>query len=146
MADDVIEFRIDTGRYYSLDHIWFLKIEDRYTIGISDFLQAELGEILRIDMPNSSQNETDTDAHWKVETGDDLIAIISSKDKITFAAPFSADVVEVNGEVVNNPEIVNDDPYGDGWLMILKPHDGPPEEGLLESDEYMDALDELFED
>ena len=101
-------------------------------IGVSEFLLAEVGDVLRIILP-------DQDA--ELDEGQDLFSLWTADEKITFSAPFSGMVVEVNGEVESNPELANDSPYDLGWILILDPHVAT-QDVLLEAEEYIDHLAE----
>ena len=133
--EDFVEIRVDHRRTYTLDHMWLQQKGDRYTVGISDFLAHEIGEVLRVILPH---------ADTEVEGGEDLLALWTTERKMPFVAPFPGTVVEVNGEVEANPELVTHDCYGDGWLVIFEAHGHEPE-GLLEPGEYVEAIEELLE-
>ena len=132
MDEDIIEFNIAHNRMYSTDHLWFQDKDDRWMIGVSEFLLAEVGDVLRIILP-------DQDA--ELDEGQDLFSLWTADEKITFSAPFSGMVVEVNGEVESNPELANDSPYDLGWILILDPHVAT-QDVLLEAEEYIDHLAE----
>jgi len=163
---DYIEFKIVEGRKYSKEHLWFEvvdKDEHTFKIGISDFLQADLGEIVRVILPQRhdvaefSMEDFDNDDEPDVgngakdagPTGDEvaegetLVTLRSADESLVIESPFSGHVIELNGEVEDTPELVNDDAYGDGWLMIVRPHDFEPEEELLEPDEYLEHLHDV---
>jgi len=166
MADDYIEFKIIEGRKYSKDHLWFELVDEKkhtYKIGISDFLQADLGDIIRVILPqrhdvteftsedfNSDEDPSDAGNGAKdagptgdeMAEGDTLVTLRSIEVSMAIESPFSGHVVELNGEVEDAPELINDDAYGDGWLMIVRPDDFDPEE-LLEHDEYLEHLHEV---
>lgn len=132
MDDEVMEFGIAHSRKYSRDHLWYQEKDDRLVIGISDFLAADIGEVLRIILPH---------AETEVDEEQDLFSIWTAEEKFTFPSPFAGEIAEVNGEVEINPELVNDSPYDLGWIIILDPHDVDME-NLLEPDEYVDFLAE----
>ncbi|MBA88830.1 MAG: hypothetical protein CMB16_06160 [Euryarchaeota archaeon] len=132
MDDEVMEFGIAHSRKYSRDHLWYQEKDDRLVIGISDFLAADIGEVLRIILPH---------AETEVDEEQNLFSIWTAEEKFTFPSPFAGEIAEVNGEVEINPELVNDSPYDLGWIIILDPHDVDME-NLLEPDEYVDFLAE----
>ena len=127
-----MEFGIAHSRKYSRDHLWYQEKDDRLVIGISDFLAADIGEVLRIILPH---------AETEVDEEQNLFSIWTAEEKFTFPSPFAGEIAEVNGEVEINPELVNDSPYDLGWIIILDPHDVDME-NLLEPDEYVDFLAE----
>ena len=165
MSDgDYIEFKIVEGRKYSKEHLWFEvvnKDDHTFKIGISDFLQADMGDILRVILPQRhdvtefSEYEIDDDSATgngakdagptgdEMAEGETLVTLRSEDLSLAIESPFSGHVIELNGEVEDAPELINDDAYGDGWLMIVKPHDFEPEEELLEPDEYLEHLHEI---
>lgn len=132
MDDEVMEFGIAHSRKYSRDHLWYQEKDDRLVVGISDFLAADIGEVLRIILPH---------AETEVDEEQNLFSIWTAEEKFTFPSPFAGEIAEVNGEVEINPELVNDSPYDLGWIIILDPHDVDME-NLLEPDEYVDFLAE----
>tara|TARA_B100000989_G_scaffold170070_1_gene127343 strand:- start:58647 stop:59048 length:402 start_codon:yes stop_codon:yes gene_type:complete len=132
MDDEVMEFGIAHSRKYSRDHLWYQEKDDRLVIGISDFLAADIGEVLRIILPH---------AETEVDEEQNLFSIWTAEEKFTFPSPFAGEIAEVNGEVEINPDLVNDSPYDLGWIIILNPHDVDME-NLLEPDEYVDFLAE----
>lgn len=136
MADEeFVEIRVDHRRKYSLEHLWFQEKDDRFTVGISDYLAGEIGEVLRVILPH---------AETEVEEGQDLLAVWTAERKVAFTAPFPGTVAEVNGEVEATPELVSNECYGDGWLIIFEAHGAEPE-GLMEPEEYIEAIEELLE-
>ncbi len=132
MDEEVMEFGIAHSRKYSRDHLWYQEKDDRLVIGISDYLAADIGEVLRVILPH---------AETEVDEEQNLFSIWTAEEKFTFPSPFAGEVAEVNGEVEINPELVNDSPYDLGWIIILDPHDVDME-NLLEPDEYVDFLAE----
>tara|TARA_B100001750_G_C15504040_1_gene599143 strand:+ start:220 stop:732 length:513 start_codon:yes stop_codon:yes gene_type:complete len=163
--EDFIEFKIIDDRQYSKDHLWFMKLESDedigalYKIGVSDFLQAELGDMIRVVLAQpASVDEYDEFSNEDIEpdqvgTGardagasghevlsDETLATLrTSSGRHVIDAPVACRVVELNGEVEDSPELVNDDPYGDGWLMNIRP-DGLDEDELLSPEEYLEHL------
>ena len=132
MDEEVMEFGIAHSRKYSRDHLWYQEKDDRLVIGLSDYLAADIGEILRVILPH---------AETEVDEEQNLFSIWTAEEKFTFPSPFAGEIAEVNGEVEINPELVNDSPYDLGWIIILDPHDVDME-NLLEPDEYVDFLAE----
>ena len=133
MDEEVMEFGIAHSRKYSRDHLWYQEKDDRLVIGISDYLAADIGEVLRVILPH---------AETEVDEEQNLFSIWTAEEKFTFPSPFAGEIAEVNGEVEINPELVNDSPYDLGWIIILEPHDLDLEL-LLDPDEYVEYLAEL---
>ena len=164
--DDVIEFQIIEGRKYFKTHLWFHHLEsdeetgDLYKVGITDFLQADLGDLIRVILPQptaiddfnfqpeegkeqlgTGAKEAGVTGH-ELHIGDALVTLRTTEERWVIETPFACNVVELNGEVEDCPELVNEDPYSDGWLLNLRPHDLDPED-LLEPDEYLELLSEF---
>ena len=102
-------------------------------VGISEFMGVEIGEVLRVILPQ---------AETMVDEGQDMFSLWTGDEKIAFTAPFSGTITEVNGEVEINPDLVNDSAYDHGWIIIIEPHEMNLE-NLLDPDEYVEFLAEL---
>jgi len=128
---------IPAGLKYSKDHEWVVAEDSVATIGITDFAQDQLGEIVFVELPGVGD---------KISKDDTFGAIESVKAASDLYAPISGVVVEVNQELPESPEIVNEDPYGDGWLIKIKIGDAAELDDLLDSDEYEELVAEEKED
>lgn len=96
---------------YTEEHEW-LKIEDDVcTLGITDYAQGELGEVVYVDLPEAGDS---------FDAGESFGAIDSSKTSADVYTPFAGEVVEVNSELEDAPELVNEDPHGKGWLIKIR--------------------------
>ncbi|MGN6179108.1 MAG: glycine cleavage system protein GcvH [Mucilaginibacter sp.] len=112
---------------YTKDHEW-IKIEgDKATIGITEFAQRELGDIVYIDIPSVGKEVAKEDVFGTVE------AVKTVSDLFI---PLTATVDEVNSLLDKQPELVNSDPYGDGWMVKVTLADAGDNAGLLSADEY----------
>ena len=131
--EDILEFTIAHRRKYSIEHLWYQEKDDKVTVGLSDFLAKDVGEVLRVILPHA-EDEFDED--------DEMFSIWTADEKLSFRAPFSGVVSEVNGEVEISPDLVNESAYDLGWLIIIDPHHLDMEI-FLEPDEYVEALAEL---
>jgi len=119
-----------SDRRYSKEHEW-LKIDgDSATIGITDYAQEQLGDVVYVDLPAPGATVTQFEKMGEVES------VKAVSDLFT---PASGEVLEVNQAVVEKPELVNSDPHGAGWLVRLRLSDVSEADKLLSSDEY-DAL------
>lgn len=112
---------------YSKDHEWIRVEGDEAYIGISDFAQSELGEIVFVDV--DSVGET-------LDAGEIFGSIEAVKTVSDLVIPVSAEVLEVNEELEDAPELVNEDPYGKGWIIKVAIKDASELDTLLSSDEY----------
>jgi len=119
--------------YYSEDHEWIREEEDYLLIGITDFAQEELGDIVFVELPEVDE-EFDKDDSFGV-----LESVKAVSD--TFI-PISGRVIEVNEDLIDNPELINDDPYGDGWLIKVEPADDSELDELLSAEEYAEFIEE----
>lgn len=105
-------YEVPEDLYYSTDFIW-VKIEgDKVRIGLTDFAQKRLREIVYAELPDAGTTVTQGDACGTVES------VKAVSDVVT---PVSGTIAEVNQEVLSKPELLNDDPYNTGWLLILTP-------------------------
>lgn len=119
--------------YYSEDHEWIREEEEYLLIGITDFAQEELGDIVFVELPEVDE-EFDKDDSFGV-----LESVKAVSD--TFI-PISGKVIEVNEDLIDNPELINDDPYGDGWLIKVDPADDSELDELLSAEEYAEFIEE----
>jgi glycine cleavage system H protein len=99
---------------------------------ISDHAQAELGDMVFVELPEPGMSYSQGDACAVVE---------SVKAASDIYAPLSGEVVEVNESLEDDPGLVNTDPYGDGWLFRIEPSDESEIDDLMDADEYSDSLD-----
>ncbi|OFR40309.1 glycine cleavage system protein GcvH [Porphyromonas sp. HMSC065F10] len=112
---------------YTQDHEWILVEGDQVTVGITDFAQQELGDIVFVDV--DSEGST-------VEGGEAFGSIEAVKTVSDLIAPCTIDVEEANAELEDAPELVNQDPYGKGWIIKGKVADAGAIEGLLSAADY----------
>ncbi len=121
------EAKAPEGRNYTKSHEWWTADGDRVTVGITDHAQSELTDIVFVDLPASGK---------AVQGGTSMLALESVKTVADVYAPADGVVVEANGELKNHPELVNQDPYGKGWLVRLKLSGTPPADQRLTAEEY----------
>ena len=112
---------------YSSDHEWVRVEGDRVRIGITDFAQDNLGDVVYVQIP-------DVDA--AVAAGESFSEIESTKSVSDIYAPVAGTVVEVNADLEATPELVNQDPYGEGWLCVIQPSDMAQLDGLMDAAGY----------
>jgi glycine cleavage system H protein len=123
---------------FSQDHLWARLEEDgRVTIGITDFLQEELGEIYNFRLPEEGDEIIKDEAFSLVE---------AQAGKEDLLAPLSGEIVDVNVELADVPELANEEPYEDGWLLRLDMTAPNEFDELLTEDEYEEFLKEEEED
>jgi len=118
---------------YHKEHTWAKVSGKKATIGITDYAQESLGDIVYVDLP-----ETDVE----VSANTELTEIESTKANSAVIAPVSGTVIDVNENLSDSPEIINDDPYGKGWIVVIE-MDNPAElEDLMDADEYEAYIEE----
>ena len=112
---------------YSPDHEW-VRVEDgRARIGITDYAQDALGDVVFVDVPEVGAT---------VERGATVSEVESTKSVSEIYAPIGGTIVEVNADLADNPQKLNDDPYGDGWIFVIEPADGSHLGELLDAEGY----------
>lgn len=125
---------IPKGLKYTKEHEW-VKVEgDVATVGITDYAQEQLSDIVYLELPSLGT---------KVEQTKSLGTIEAVKAVTDIYAPVSGEVAEVNEEVKNSPGTMNQDPYGTGWVVKLKVSDSKELDSLLSSEEYEKLLGEM---
>lgn len=111
---------------YTETHEWVRKDEDTFTIGITDHAQTMLGDLVYVELP-----EVET----SLDSGQECAVVESVKAAADVYCPIPGEVVEVNDAVIENPQLINEDPYGKGWLIRVRPHD-QISANFLNADEY----------
>jgi len=130
------EYEVPEGLLYTRDHEW-IKVEGNViTIGVTDYGQKKLREVVYVELPTIGQ---------KVEEGEAIATLESVKASAEVYTPASGRVIEVNSKLVDSPELVNDDPYGDGWIAKIELEEERGFEDLMEPDEYRKYLEDLEE-
>ncbi len=118
---------------YHKEHTWAKVKGKKATIGITDYAQESLGDIVYIDLP---------DIDIEVDANTEITEIESTKATSAVIAPVSGTIIEINDKLADSPEIINEDPYGKGWIAIIE-MDNPSEvDGLMDADEYEGYIDE----
>ncbi|MCX7815895.1 MAG: glycine cleavage system protein GcvH [Syntrophales bacterium] len=116
---------------YSREHIWVRVEGDLATIGITDYAQEKLGEIISIELP-----EVDSE----VERDEPFGTIESHKASLELISPLTGDVVSVNEDVLEDAGIVSSDPYDTGWMIVVEMRDPDELDDLLDAQEYHDYI------
>lgn len=112
---------------YTKDHEWVRIEGGRVTVGITDYAQDALGDVVFVQLPELGS---------EVGQGDSFVEVESTKSVSDVYAPVAGRVVEVNNGLVDAPERLNEDPYGEGWICVLEAGDGDPTGGLLDAEAY----------
>jgi glycine cleavage system H protein len=116
-----------TDRVYTEDHEWVRLEGEHCVIGITDFAQHELGDVVFVELPELGRQVT---AHSEIGT------IESVKAVADLFTPIAGEVVAVNALTTDTPELLNEDPHGQGWLVRLRPNDPAALEGLMDAAAY----------
>jgi len=118
---------------YSEEHEWVKKEDDKVRIGITDFAQSELGDVVFVELPEVGDDLEEDEPFGSVE---------SVKTVSELYAPVSGKVVEVNEELEDSPEFVNESPYDKAWMIVLEPSDESEMNELLSDKEYQEFVEE----
>lgn len=116
---------------YTKEHEWARLSDGRVTVGVTDYAQDALGEVVFLELPEIDADVSKEDAFGVIE---------SVKAANDLFAPVSGRVVEVNGTLVESPEMVNTDPYGEGWLIAVEPSDLAELDDLMTAKEYAEYV------
>ena len=118
---------------YHKDHDWARIEDDEAVLGITWFAQDALGELVHYEPPSVGDTIAKDSPYGEVESVKAVSDVI---------APLSGEVLEVNQKVVDEPETVNEDPYGDGWLVRIRPSEPTEVDSLLDADAYRQVVAE----
>lgn len=116
---------------YTKDHEWARAEGDVVYIGITDYAQGELGEIVYVDVTTEGETLNAEDVFGSIE------AVKTVSDLML---PLEGEVLELNPALEEHPELVNEDPYGQGWIIKLKPANVEDLDGLLSADDYIKLI------
>lgn len=117
---------------YTKEHEWIRDNGDgTATIGITDFAQGELGDIVYVELNDTGESYGQDDVFGTVE---------AVKTVSELFMPVAGEVVEINEELENEPELVNEDPYGKGWMVKIKPDNPDDLNSLLSADDYEQVI------
>ena len=113
--------------YYTKEHEWVSVEGDTATIGITDFAQGQLGDVVFVEVPEAGR---------KVSRGGDAAVVESVKAASDVYSPVGGEVIEGNQALVDDPALVNSDPEGEGWFFKLRLEDTAEVNDLLNADQY----------
>lgn len=118
---------------YSKDHEW-ARVEDggRVRVGITDYAQDALGDVVYVDVPSVGTTVKADDTFSEVE---------STKSVSDIYAPIDGTIVEANADLADNPERVNEDPYGEGWIVLIEPSEPAQVDALLDAAAYQALIE-----
>lgn len=118
---------------YSKEHEWVRQEGNRVRVGITHYAQQELGDVVFVDLPQEGSI---------LHAGEAFAVVESVKAVSDIYAPVSGRVVEVNQELVDRPELINEDPYGAGWIAVLEMENPAELEELLDAAGYRELIQE----
>jgi len=127
------EYKVEEGFYYTKEHEWAKKVDDgNVLVGIADYAQAQLHEIVYVELPEMNAEVGQMEAVGAVE---------SVKAVSDFYCPVSGKVIEVNESLLDAPEKINEDPYGEGWIAKIEPTNLEGDiENLMNAEAYSEFL------
>jgi len=128
----VKDYTVLTDRLYTETDEWIKVTDDVAVVGITDYAQKKLKDIVGIELPEVGK---------KVKKGETIGVIESIKATADVYAPISGEVVEVNEKLLDSPELINNDPYGDGWIVKIKIEDKSELDKLLKPQEYANKIE-----
>jgi glycine cleavage system H protein len=135
-ADKFI-FRVKKGLLYSRDDVWIDVSEGGVTLGITDFFQRQGGDIIFIELPEMGR---------KVDRNDGVAQFESIKALFHVYSPIEGSITDVNSELMDRPELINEDPYGKGWILRLSPTNIERESKTLHAPEqYFELMKEKIQ-
>jgi glycine cleavage system H protein len=118
---------------YHKEHTWVKVSGKKGTIGITDYAQDALGDIVYIDLP-----EVDT----SVEANNEISEIESTKATSSVIAPVSGKIIKVNEDLSESPEVINEDPYGKGWIAVMELENPDEVDDLMDASDYEKYIEE----
>ena len=134
----VNDVEVPEGLYYTKDHVW-LKVEDgKCKVGIADHAQKQLKEVVVVDLLDEGDELSQGDSFGEVE---------SVKTVSDLLAPISGIITEINGELEDSPELVNESPYDEGWMVVVKPSNLDAElANLMTFDDAVEFYEEVVKE
>lgn len=119
---------------YTKEHFWIYLEGNKAKIGITDFGQKELGEIVSIELPEKES---------QIKIFEELGIIESTKTVSSIRSPFTGKIINVNEDLLDTPEVINEDPYNQGWIVIIQLQEESEKERLLSPQEYKSFLEKI---
>ena len=117
---------------YTVDHEWVMIEGERAKVGITDYAQDALGDVVFVDIPELGK---------RVTVGETVTEVESTKSVSDIYAPLEGEIIEINQELDDSPELLNGDPYGEGWIFILELSETTSIESLLSAKDYRELVE-----
>ena len=127
---------VPEGLKYSKEHEWVLVEDQIVTVGITEYAQEELGDVVYVELPEVGE---------KMVKDDPFGAVESVKAVSDLYAPISGAVLEVNDSLPDSPEMINEDPYGDGWMIKVEMSGEEDLSDLMSAEEYAEYVNQQKE-
>ena len=131
---EIGELNLPDDLRYTESHEWVKTEGDRVRVGISDYAQDQLGDIVFVEVPQVGNT---------FEKGQEFGTVESVKAVAELYMPLGGEIFSVNRGLEDSPELVNKNPYGDGWMIEIKPSDAGEQETLMTRDSYLKMLKEI---
>ena len=131
MSKEISELNLPDDVKYNEEHEWARLEGENLKIGITDYAQDQLGEIVFVEMPEVGDT---------FEKKEELGSLESVKAVSEIYMPVGGEIVSINVELGDTPELVNEDPYGQGWIIEVKPGDRTDLDSLMNKDTYLEML------
>ncbi|WP_029519968.1 glycine cleavage system protein GcvH [Persephonella sp. IF05-L8] len=128
------DFKVVDGLYYTKEHLWVKVDGDDAVIGVTDYGQHQLGDVVYVELPQVGS---------EVEAGDKIASVESVKAAIDIYSPLTGKILSVNEDLKEDPSLVNVDPYGDGWIAEIQMSDPNELEDLMTADDYRAYIQEV---
>ena len=128
---DINKITLPDDLYYAKSHEWVRKDTDQVTIGISDYAQDQLGDVVFVELPEVGAC---------FQQGDELGSVESVKAVSELYIPVGGEVIKINEAVADNPALVNESPYDEGWLLKIKTNNENEFDSLMKKDDYLSLL------
>ena len=128
---ELSEINLPDNLKYSEDHEWVKPGDDTIRIGISDYAQDQLGDIVYVDLPRVGDT---------FDKGEEFGTVESVKAVSELFMPLGGEVLAVNAALEESPDLVNQSPYNEGWMIDIKPDNASEIDALMDSDAYLDML------
>lgn len=131
MSKEINELSLPTDVRYTEDHEWARQEGENIKVGISDYAQDQLGDIVFVELPEVGS---------KFAVGDEFGTLESVKAVSELFMPIAGEIVEINDGLEDSPEQVNSDPYGEGWMIVIKPDNDDDFAALKDQETYLNVL------
>ncbi len=137
MSMSTNEYEIREDCLYTGKHIWVKVEKGIATIGISDYAQKKMQEILTIELPHLNE---------RIEAGEIIGSLGSIDSALDIISPVSGKIIDVNEELLDNPELINESPYDRGWIVKIEMKNEEELYGLMDPEDYRKYIEEMAEE